>query len=450
MILTEYSIVRCNDFGVFIRQVWNRDSESVNHIMGLSTNTSERPLERSRSAMTKEQMFFLQVLADYLRGKSTDVPETNLDWRQLCKYANSHSVGGIVYQQCKTAFTAEMGLSEIGKALANEQQVACYSFIRNQNAYDELRRIIWDDNIRFSIVKGLEVACVYPIPALRTMGDLDIVMNRADRDRIHEPMLQNGYVLHDGGNEKHYVKGPVTVELHYALAYGGEDVNTRRVDYFNAFWDHIVSEEKGRCYLDCNFHFLFLVWHLMKHLSNGGVGFRQFMDVAVTAAKWPLDWNQIERDAREIGMWEFLQNVLAFCKRWWNVDLPIAVENVDDEFFEEATQAVFSNGVFGFEKGEMRWAETAGKYMDLTNVPAPFRPAAAAWRKVFISYDAMLTKTYCGFVKGRKYLLPLAWFYRIWYVAVHKRGRIRTWEKAIFRSQDVIDQRRRMMERWGI
>ena len=196
MILTEYSIVRCNDFGVFIRQVWNRDSESVNHIMGLSTNTSERPLERSRSAMTKEQMFFLQVLADYLRGKSTDVPETNLDWRQLCKYANSHSVGGIVYQQCKTAFTAEMGLSEIGKALANEQQVACYSFIRNQNAYDELRRIIWDDNIRFSIVKGLEVACVYPIPALRTMGDLDIVMNRADRDRIHEPMLQNGYVLH--------------------------------------------------------------------------------------------------------------------------------------------------------------------------------------------------------------------------------------------------------------
>lgn len=221
---------------------------------------------RNTSSMTKEQMFFLQVLADYLLCKRTDVPETNLDWRQLCKYANSHSVGGIVYQQCKTALTAEMGLSEIGKALANEQQVACYSFIRNQNAYEELKKIFWNERIRFSTVKGLEVAGVYPIPALRTMGDLDIVMSRTDRDRVHEKMLQNGFVLHGGGNEKHYVKGPVTVELHYALAYGGEDVNTRRTEYFNSFWDHIASDEEGQCCLDYSFHFLFLLWHLMKHL----------------------------------------------------------------------------------------------------------------------------------------------------------------------------------------
>ena len=117
--------------------------------------------------MTTEQLFFLRVLADFLHCKRTDVPAVDLDWQQLYEYADSHSVGGIVYRQCKTALTIDMGLSEIGKALANEQNVAYFSFVRNQNAYDELRRIIWDDNIRFSIVKGLEVACVYPIPALR-------------------------------------------------------------------------------------------------------------------------------------------------------------------------------------------------------------------------------------------------------------------------------------------
>jgi len=90
--------------------------------------------------MTKEQEFFLQVLADYLHRKNTDVPDADLDWHQLCKYANSHSVGGIVYQQCKTAISADIGIEEIRKTLTHEQNVAYYSYIRNQKVFEELKR----------------------------------------------------------------------------------------------------------------------------------------------------------------------------------------------------------------------------------------------------------------------------------------------------------------------
>jgi len=400
--------------------------------------------------MTNEQSFFLRALSDYYHQKKTSAPSAVLDWKKITEYAKSHSVGGIIFKQCEEFLSRDASIADIRKSLKQEQNAAYYSYIRNQSVFEELKTFFRLEQIRFVAVKGLEVAEAYPIPSLRTMGDIDLVMSRSDRDRVHDVMLKNGFILQGGGNEKHYVKAPVTIELHYALTYGGEDTNAQRMNYLNSFWDHVVSEDQGFCRLDYNFHFLFLVWHLMKHLSSGGVGFRQFMDIAVTAEKWPLDWEKIEREARKIDLWEFLQNVLLFCHRWWQVELPFQVREIDDDFFEEATESVFRNGVFGFAKEEERWAELAGKYMDFTRVPKALRPAAVAWRKVFISYDAMLTKTYCRFVKGKKYLLPFAWFYRVFYIAVHKHGRIRTWEKAIFESEDIIDRRQKMMVKWGI
>ena len=60
---------------------------------------------------------------------------------------------------------------------------------------------------------------MYPVPAFRTMGDLDIVMSSEDRERAYEPMTQLGYQLKESGYERHYSKANISLELHDHLVY---------------------------------------------------------------------------------------------------------------------------------------------------------------------------------------------------------------------------------------
>ena len=126
------------------------------------------------------------------------------------------------------------------------------------------------------------------------MGDIDIVLSTDDRVKAHEIIQNLGYrntVYEDA--EWEYVKNGIEIELHDKLEY---EQLTEHDLYFNDFWKY-VKTENGESYLDPNFHFLYLLLHLRKHLISFDVGFRQFMDIAVMAEfnKKILDWPWIIR-----------------------------------------------------------------------------------------------------------------------------------------------------------
>ncbi|NCU27417.1 hypothetical protein EOM86_11990, partial [Candidatus Nomurabacteria bacterium] len=65
----------------------------------------------------------------------------------------------------------------------------------------------------------------------------------------------------------------------------------------NSF-DHFIVN--GR--LDDSFHFVFAIYHLCKHFMNSGVGFRQFVDVAVLIKNDDrINWMWTENKLKEIG-----------------------------------------------------------------------------------------------------------------------------------------------------
>lgn len=116
--------------------------------------------------------------------------------------------------------------------------------------------------------------------------------------------------------------------------------------FFNDCWKYV---EDGA--VDPSFHFLFLLLHLRKHFINMGVGFRQFMDVAVLERE-ELNWPWIEKKLRELELWAFAEKVFALNEVWFGVAPPLGIEPVDQSFIGEATELILRNGVFGFDNKE--------------------------------------------------------------------------------------------------
>ncbi len=399
--------------------------------------------------MTREQRFFLGVLADFLHGKNTEPPE-GLDWAKITAYARSHQVEGIIWNQCKDYIKSRIDLKEIWSRLESSSAATLFYYENNSRVCKKLGEELKKQRIPFFFVKGLDVAALYPVPGYRTMGDLDLVIKPADADEINEILYRLGFQRKVGERVKLYANSTTKLEVHEQLI---NEVNletkTRR-KFFNGCWKYVKTDNDGSCALDWNFHFLFLVEHTKQHFSASGVGFRQFMDLAVAAQqKKDLDWNWIEKKLKEISLWDFTVMAFAFIERWWGISSPLPVRELDNSFFGKSTEFVFENGVFGFDN-ENAGAHLIEKQMRISSVPKILRSLRVALKKVFISYNSALVLPYCSFIKGKKFLLPFAWIYRVFYVAKHKKGNISRAVKLVFCSREAIDNHRQLMDGWGV
>ncbi len=398
--------------------------------------------------MTNEQRFFLEILKDHIHKQETQVPD-GLDWAKIARYAKSHQVEGIVWHQCQNYLQSKQDLITICNKLREASLAEAFFFVNNQLAYKELEQEFQAQDVRYISVKGLNVANLFPIPAYRTMGDMDILIAADDFERVPGIMLKLGYHRKIGENVQCYGKRTVNLEVHNQLVNKQNVETDQRKAYFNSVWDY-VNKELGKYWLDWSFHFLFLIEHTKQHFSASGVGFRQFLDLAVVAMnKQDLDWDWIVRELKKIDLWDFAVTAFAFCKRWWSLDTPLETLELDESFYTQSTEFIFQNGVFGFEN-ENASAHFVAKQIRSVRGPRVFRLLVVALRKVCIPYNTALILPYCSFVRNRKYLLPVAWLYRVIYVAFHKKGNISNEVNLVFRTGDVVDVHGAMMDRWGV
>lgn len=363
--------------------------------------------------LTITQSFFLAALRDHIHRRVTDVcPEP--DWEQLCLYARNHQLSGIVGCQCReylNAHTDEKACAELLSGFYG----SVYASKKRDKAYLDIKNAFLKEEIVFFPVKGQSVSAFYPVPALRVMGDVDIVMSAEDRLKAHEIMRQLGYsnTVHDDA-EWTYIKDGIEIELHDKLEY--EQLTEFNL-YFNDFWKY-VRTENGEYRLDPNFHFLYLLLHLRKHLISFGVGFRQFMDIALMteAEKKVLDWQWITRELEKIKLLGFARQCAELCRMWFGVDIPIAGEPIAPEFYIKATESVFANGVFGFQNEDNADVSInqIAKSAALSQTDLQKTVLRKTVRNIFPDYHTMCSAEHYSFLRGRPYLLPSAWVYRLW------------------------------------
>lgn len=389
--------------------------------------------------MTREQTFFTGVLADHLNKRRTASAD-GLNWNLVLSYAKKHQVEGILYYQCKDFLPPEVR----GRMIKLYASTLFY-YTNRTKQFEEICKEFAERKISFYTVKGLDVAEFYPIPALRTMGDCDIIVHSHDKKGAHDAMVSLGYA-----NDWHqdvewtYYKNRLEFEIHDHLLYDVVVNSQISQDFTDLAWEYARKTGVGAAYtLDWNFHFVFLLLHLKKHFLNSGVGFRQFMDLTVVVQRQNLDWMWLKEILQKLEIMKFAEVCCSLCERWFDVKMPLSAE-LDEAFAEESIEKIFGNGVFGFDDQE-------NKDNAVLNQVDRIGKVKTIIRNIFPSYQNMRYVPYYSFLNNRRWLLPVAWLYR--FARCLRNGKSENGlnlVKIAAHSDEKREQRQAMLYEWGL
>ena len=141
----------------------------------------------------REQKAILSILSSALFGNALELSD-DLDWDALFQESIAQAVFPLVFHTTQELLPEEVKRKWEGAFLQN-----LASNIRVNAAHASLHRLLTEHDIPYVILKGCASARYYPEPELRTMGDVDFLVDTKDLERCSEILQKSGMSRIDDG-----------------------------------------------------------------------------------------------------------------------------------------------------------------------------------------------------------------------------------------------------------
>lgn len=174
-------------------------------------------------------------------------------------------------------------------------------------------------------LKGSVLRELYPLPHLRTMGDIDLLIAPFDPRENRRMMAELGFAPddkmirdpseYDVVTDNYSLPPFLVVELHKTLSAANTPVAIRE-----AFCDALKTAEPLEGYslikrFSAQGNFLHLMSHLHKHYTEDSVGVRMLLDIWLFHSAYgsQLDWNVLNERLAHMGILDFCTEILRLC-----------------------------------------------------------------------------------------------------------------------------------------
>lgn len=272
------------------------------------------------------------------------------------------------------------------------------------NMFESISQKLSENKIPHMPVKGWYVRTLYPIPELRTFGDIDILINKQDRQKSHKIFAENEYSLKDNWEPTYsYDKGALRCEVHTELMDSDIGKGEQVITYFSKALETAQKDVGERLSPQNDLHLMYLFCHLAKHLYVGGAGIRMYMDVALflKAHSDTLNFQKLYEDSKKLNLEQFFKTVICACSEWFQIDLPFEINDLNPATIDALKKYTFGADLFGKTRDKsiisLRNDEAGSKGSVLKDTLFP---------------NAKKIEERYKFIKDRKYLLPVAWVAR--------------------------------------
>lgn len=353
--------------------------------------------------MTNEKMFLLDVLKSFIQEEKLNF-DTELDWNELMRLAQIHSVTGIL------GYMAMQSPCERTAQIADMLKKQCFAniavFAQRTKKADELIAKLNDAGIDHMLFKGYVVRNYYPMPELRSYGDVDILIKPEDRKRSHELMLEQGLeVKVDWEPVYSYHNNFELYELHTEVMEVDVSDKADYRGFFNTAWEHAKNVGGHTFEPTPEFHFLYLLTHIAKHIRGSGAGIRMYLDIAAFIKHFgdSVDWRYIDSKLQALKLKEFANVALTISEKCFGVKSPIELYEIEEEMFENFLDYTMDGGIFG-HVGRDSGLITLKRAGDKSRM-------ATAMRRAFPSAETIESRY--TYLQGRHWLLPVAWVHRV-------------------------------------
>ncbi|MEQ8192682.1 MAG: nucleotidyltransferase family protein, partial [Candidatus Eremiobacterota bacterium] len=301
-------------------------------------------------------------------------------------------------------------------------QYACHKIVFQeawqQTEVEKILQTFEANQMKCMPLKGYIIKHLYPQSNMRSMGDVDILVEESKLEKAKDIMLGLGYTLRsEDNNHDIYFKNPaVMIELHKLL------ISQQKVEnlffYFGSGWDRtrLKAGHKYQYEMSEEDFYIYLLGHMAKHYQRGGTGLRSVMDIWVYKRHYrnQMDWNYITTELEKAGLYEFAKSMESLSEYWFE-------GKCSDRFYPEIAEYVLSNGTHG----------TAANFM-LTKLLAESKKNNKSfntirWKyilRIFFPNRQNMNLLFPSLQKT-PFLLPLYWVYRGLYTGLFKRNDIK-------------------------
>ena len=246
----------------------------------------QKNVERETSLTEKKETnALLALLAHEIFDQAMDIDASTVDWSAVLAEAQCHKVTALMYPAIRS-------MDGVPEAVFNKVCGTAITVATASEAMLKEQRRILDlleaRQIPCAVLKGTSVAYLYPHPELRTIGDIDILVDEENLDEACKALQADGFAPSYTA-EKHLClqKGAVWVEMHRMVSVFPESEKGRFTKQTMAdALRHTQEAEIGGVrfpMLSGAYQIIALLAHMEQHLATSGIGLRQVCDWAVTA-----------------------------------------------------------------------------------------------------------------------------------------------------------------------
>ena len=393
--------------------------------------------------METEYTYLLHLLGAYLR-EDTPGPADNVDWEKLMELARIHGVVGIVaYMGRKYPICPDPRYSGAFRSLCMGT-ISLYS--RRHALALEMDRQLEDVGIDHILMKGFVLREDYPVPELRTFTDIDLVIRPEDRQKSHQLMLSLGFAVKDDWEPVYsYHRGDEYYEIHTQIMEVDVSEKADYRGYFANAWDHARAVSHHSYRFTPEFHFLYMLTHIAKHVHQAGAGIRLYLDVAAFLRRHgnALDWQWIRQELQELELYDFARVVLSAVRQWFGIEAPFPFVPVPEETLRNFTEFTLEAGVFGHHNRDFALSKMKHQKEDTSG-----SRAALLLRQIFPRAETIQSRY--TYLQNKPWLLPAAWVHRLVKTGADTRKHLDTARQILTADTEEVNRLRRLTKDIGL
>lgn len=354
------------------------------------------------SAIQPEGIFLIHLLSSVLHGTQPPRPLESLDWERLYHLSERHKVANMACYGINRLDSDSKPPQEVMRKFQVDCKKAVAIEATQHITVEQVLKNFEENQIACMPLKGYLIKYLYPQPDMRRMADIDILFKNEQTEKVKQLMLGSGFTVeHQGGNHNVYYKKPyMDLEMHRRLV--SED--SPYSNYLSQIWDRVSLKAGSKFIYELSLEdfYIYILIHLTKHYTNGGMGIRSFMDIYVYKGRYgnEMDWNYIQTELEKIKLWEFEKSISGLNQVWFG-------KAPSNEFYDEMTNFILSSGAYGTRKQAMLSSIS-------TNISDKRSLGTArnmySWKLFFPVLNTM--KTSYPLLDRLPFLLPMCWVLR--------------------------------------
>lgn len=363
--------------------------------------------------MKEEQRFLISLTSDFISSLNASI-DSNTDVDDLMETAAAHNLFAVAYCALKNSSGSNADLSNELKKYENGFLDIVFMSNSQMQTFEELKTLLSRSEIRFVTFKGIVLRFLYPVPESRIMGDLDILIDFENRNKVKKLLEKNGYTCkNSNGPVWDYEKNGVLIEIHTSLL----NVQLGSGSQINDYFSNAVEKARYEGFVghfSPQYHFEYLIAHAASHFSSYGTGIKHILDLAVMFKTYDIDSSSVISNLDTVGLGRFAKELITVCHRWYGEGTDFGYETTRTE------ELIVNNGVFTSSDNDTQAVLIERNNMANGHFGKSF---SQRFHLLFPPYEKMRTLPYIKFIDNRPYLTPLAWIYRLLYNLKQKSRR---------------------------